>query len=98
MFVPKDCGFCPELKIVAPVVFVVPPNTELVLVPLLKHPKALPKGGLLPNTGFEVVFVLPNIDVVFGEAKPPLNGLTWLPNVVLFPKTLEVEVLPGTPN
>lgn len=56
--------------------FVVPPNTELVLVPPPNIPKLLPKVGVLPNTGFvAAVVVLPKMDALLEEAKPPPNGL-----------------------
>lgn len=69
---PKVCVFCPVLNVE---VFVIPPNTELVLVPPPNTPKLVPKVGVLPNTGFDVVAVLPKIDVLVVDVKPPLNGL-----------------------
>lgn len=69
---PKVCVFCPALNVE---VFVIPPNTVLVLVPPPNTPKLLPKVGVLPNTEFEVVGVLPKIDVLLVGGKPPLNGL-----------------------
>lgn len=69
---PKVCVFCPVLNVE---VFVIPPNTVLVLVPPPNTPKLLPKVGVLPNTGFEVVVDRPKIDVLLVEVKLPLNGL-----------------------
>lgn len=92
--VPNVCAFCPALNVE---VFVVAPNTELVLVPPPNTPKLLPKVGVVPTTGFGAVVVLPKIDELLGVVNPPLNGLFWLPKL-LFPNTLVVEVLVGVPS
>lgn len=73
----------------------VAPNIEFVLAPPPKLPKLLPKLGVPPNTGFELVVVLPNSCVLLEEAKPPPKGLLWVASV-LFANTLEVEVLAGS--
>lgn len=77
--------------------FWLPPNTEPVLGVLPNAPRLLPKLGFPPNTGFVTLFVLPNTDVLLGEAKPPPKGVLCVPNVLL-PNTLEAEVLLGSPS